>query len=265
MKVEQRLSSGLVIPRDARQAVRFIMFETGVALAINPQTVVRLRPCLDGSDMPRTATGPACKDRANGETGSRHPVLAKGKTDTGRCWVYVRDDRPFAGPAPPAAMFYYSRDRSGEHLQGHLAGYAGPTPLPATTDCTRPTANRARWLRQRVGCTRPAVFCHGRCRRRRAPQGRGQDHQRDLAAGAGGDRKQPVRIDRRPETRQNPTATGTPQPGKIAGISSQKCQKRFSRRPLMPSRTPRKQARKVGPGALTNSATRISHQQNRKR
>jgi transposase len=53
------------------------------------------------------------------------PVLAKGKTDTGRCWVYVRDDRPFGGPDPPAAMFYYSRDRAGEHPQVHLAGYAG--------------------------------------------------------------------------------------------------------------------------------------------
>jgi transposase len=53
------------------------------------------------------------------------PVLAKGKTHTGRCWVYVRDDRPFGGPDPPAAMFYYSRDRSGEHAQAHLAGYAG--------------------------------------------------------------------------------------------------------------------------------------------
>jgi transposase len=53
------------------------------------------------------------------------PVLAKGKTDTGRCWVYVRDDRPFAGRAPPAAMFYYSRDRGGEHPEEHLAGYAG--------------------------------------------------------------------------------------------------------------------------------------------
>ena len=39
------------------------------------------------------------------------PVLAKGKTDTGRCWVYVRDDKPFGGASPPAAMFYYSRDR----------------------------------------------------------------------------------------------------------------------------------------------------------
>ena len=53
------------------------------------------------------------------------PVLAKGKTDIGRCWVYVRDDRPFGGPDPPAAMFYYSRDRRGEHPQTHLAGYAG--------------------------------------------------------------------------------------------------------------------------------------------
>jgi transposase len=53
------------------------------------------------------------------------PVLAKGKTDTGRCWVYVRDDKPFGGTSPPAAMFYYSRDRKGVHPQSHLAGYAG--------------------------------------------------------------------------------------------------------------------------------------------
>jgi transposase len=53
------------------------------------------------------------------------PVLAKGKTDLARCWVYVRDDRPFGGQGPPAAMFYYSRDRGGEHAQRHLAGYAG--------------------------------------------------------------------------------------------------------------------------------------------
>lgn len=53
------------------------------------------------------------------------PVLAKGKTDTGRCWVYVRDDKPFGGTSPAAAMFYYSRDRKGEHPRSHLAGYAG--------------------------------------------------------------------------------------------------------------------------------------------
>src|SRR5271157_4326322 len=53
------------------------------------------------------------------------PVLAKGKTDIGRCWVYVRDDRPFGGQGPPVAMFYYSRDRKGEHPQGHLARWSG--------------------------------------------------------------------------------------------------------------------------------------------
>ena len=53
------------------------------------------------------------------------PVLAKGKTDIGRSWVYVRDDRPFGGKDPPAALFYYTRDRRGEHPQAHLAAYAG--------------------------------------------------------------------------------------------------------------------------------------------
>ena len=53
------------------------------------------------------------------------PVLARGKTDIARAWVYVRDDRPFGGPAPPAAVFYYSRDRRGEHPQAHLASYTG--------------------------------------------------------------------------------------------------------------------------------------------
>jgi transposase len=53
------------------------------------------------------------------------PVLAKGKTHTGRCWVYVRDDRPFGGGAPPAAMFYYSRDRGGAHVEAHLTRWSG--------------------------------------------------------------------------------------------------------------------------------------------
>ena len=53
------------------------------------------------------------------------PVLAKGKAVTGRAWVYVRDDRPFGGSDPPAALFHYSRDRSGGHPETHLAGYGG--------------------------------------------------------------------------------------------------------------------------------------------
>jgi transposase len=53
------------------------------------------------------------------------PVLAKGKTRTGRLWTYVRDDRPFGGRDPPAAVFFYSRDRGGEHPERHLANYVG--------------------------------------------------------------------------------------------------------------------------------------------
>ncbi len=66
------------------------------------------------------------------------PVLAKNKTVTGRLWTYARDDRPFGGsdpPAamfrpfggsdPPAAMFFYSRDRGGEHPRQHLSGWVG--------------------------------------------------------------------------------------------------------------------------------------------
>ncbi len=53
------------------------------------------------------------------------PILAKGKTDTGRIWTYVRDDRPFGGLSPPAALYYASRDRRQEHPERHLKTFAG--------------------------------------------------------------------------------------------------------------------------------------------
>ena len=53
------------------------------------------------------------------------PILAKGKTVTGRIWTYVRDDRPFDGRAPPAALYYASRDRRQEHPEHHLRGFTG--------------------------------------------------------------------------------------------------------------------------------------------
>lgn len=53
------------------------------------------------------------------------PILAKGKTDTGRIWTYVRDDRPFGGKDPPAALYFASRDRRQEHPDKHLAGFNG--------------------------------------------------------------------------------------------------------------------------------------------
>ena len=55
------------------------------------------------------------------------PVLdpGRGKTKTGRLWCYVRDDRPFGGPAPPGVRYHYSPDRKAEHPRAHLASFRG--------------------------------------------------------------------------------------------------------------------------------------------
>lgn len=54
-------------------------------------------------------------------------VLAPGagKTKTGRQWVYLRDERPHAGMAPPAVLYRYTPDRKGEHCRAELAHFAG--------------------------------------------------------------------------------------------------------------------------------------------
>jgi transposase len=77
-----------------------------------------LKPLID-----RLEAHVLAADRLHGDD-TTVPVLAKGKTDTGRIWVYVRDDRPFGGEAAPAALFRYSRDRGGGHPEAHLAGWA---------------------------------------------------------------------------------------------------------------------------------------------
>lgn len=55
------------------------------------------------------------------------PVLApgNGKTKTGRLWIYLRDERPHSGPAPPAVLYRYTPDRKGEHCRKHLADFHG--------------------------------------------------------------------------------------------------------------------------------------------
>lgn len=86
------------------------------------------------------------------------PVLAKGKTVTGRLWTYVRDDRPFGGPAAPAAMFYFSRDRRGEHPNRHLAGYTGIL----QADAYAGFADLYSEARKPVALTEALCWAHGR-------------------------------------------------------------------------------------------------------
>jgi transposase len=82
------------------------------------------------------------------------PVLAKGRTVTGRLWTYVPDDRPFAGPDPPAAVFAYSRDRTGAHPDRHLDGWTGVMQADAYAGFLRlyvPPVGRGRCGRRRTG------------------------------------------------------------------------------------------------------------------
>ena len=55
------------------------------------------------------------------------PVLdpGRGRTKTGRLWVYARDDRPWSGPEPPAAVYFYSPDRKAERPATHLQDFRG--------------------------------------------------------------------------------------------------------------------------------------------
>jgi transposase len=69
-----------------------------------------------------TQHGPADRLHADDTT---VPVLDVGRTRTGRLWTYVRDDRPFCGADPPAAAYFYSPYRRGEHPEEHLASWTG--------------------------------------------------------------------------------------------------------------------------------------------
>jgi len=73
------------------------------------------------------------------------PVLdpGRGRTKTGRLWVYAREQRPWAGPEPPAAVYMFAPDRKAErpvahlqHFKGvlHVDGYAGFQQLTANGD-----------------------------------------------------------------------------------------------------------------------------------
>jgi transposase len=106
-----------------RQSERYALEGVPIALSTMADAVGSVCTALEPL-LRRVESHVMAAERLHGDD-TTVPVLAKGKTDTGRCWIYVRDDRPFGGTDPPAAMFYYSRDRKGEHPQAHLARYTG--------------------------------------------------------------------------------------------------------------------------------------------
>ena len=70
------------------------------------------------------------------------PVLAKGKTETGRCWTYVRDDRPFGAPSRRRRCSTFPRDRKASTPT--LTWPPGPVSCkPTPTAATNTSAERA--------------------------------------------------------------------------------------------------------------------------
>ncbi len=87
------------------------------------------------------------------------PVLdpGRGRTKTGRLWVYARDDRPWKGTDPPAAVYLYSPDRKAERPASHLARFKGVLQVDGYPGL------RAAWRRRHHSRSRPV----GRTRRRK--------------------------------------------------------------------------------------------------
>jgi len=86
------------------------------------------------------------------------PVLdpGRGRTRTGRLWVYARDDRPWAGSEPPAAVYLYSPDRKAERPASHLKAFRGTLQVDGYAGFERLTAR----------CTVQLAACWAHARRK---------------------------------------------------------------------------------------------------
>ena len=88
------------------------------------------------------------------------PVLAKGKTRTGRLWTVVRDDRPFARQPirrlPSTITRRIARVSIRRAFSRATAGFCRRMPIPASGNCMNLVVRPARRLRQRVGRMRAA-------------------------------------------------------------------------------------------------------------
>jgi transposase len=88
----------------------------------------------------------------------RDKGLGKG-VKKGRIWAYVRDQRPWAGQAPPGAVYRFAPDWKEEHVREHLGqargilqadGYKGYAKLYASTaDGAAPLREAACWAHWR--------------------------------------------------------------------------------------------------------------------
>jgi transposase len=71
------------------------------------------------------------------------PVLdpGRGRTKTGRLWVYAREQRGWGGPAPPAAVYLFAPDRKAERPASHLGSFKGILHVDGYAGFEKLTAN----------------------------------------------------------------------------------------------------------------------------
>src|SRR5712664_2676994 len=71
------------------------------------------------------------------------PVLdpGRGRTKTGRLWVYAREQRPWSGPEPPAAVYLFAPDRKAERPVAHLERFKGVLHVDGYAGFERLTGN----------------------------------------------------------------------------------------------------------------------------
>ena len=78
-------------------------------LADRIATKIMASDLLHADDTPIRVLDPSLRDKG----------LGKG-VKKGRIWAYVRDQRPWAGAAPPGAVYYFAPDWKEEHVHDHL-------------------------------------------------------------------------------------------------------------------------------------------------
>ena len=134
-----------------RQAERYALKGVPIALSTMADAVGAVSTALDPLRRLVEAHVMAA-ERLHGDD-TTVPVLAKGKTDTGRLWIYVRDDEPFGGAGPPAAMST-TRATGAASIRRRISlatrASCRPTPTTATTSSISRTASPARSRRRRA-------------------------------------------------------------------------------------------------------------------
>ncbi|RVH29308.1 IS66 family transposase [Sinorhizobium meliloti] len=92
----------------------------GRAMQVLQPLIERIETAIMGSDLLHADDTPIrVLDRSRRDKG-----LGKG-VKKGRIWTYVRDQRPWAGAAPPGTVYYFAPDWKEEHVHHHLRQTSG--------------------------------------------------------------------------------------------------------------------------------------------